>query len=69
MTSRDRCKNPVEEIKQTRRPLIASVDTSRQLKTKIAGRLPENRRDSFVDLQSQKDTKRNGPKIFTMLRC
>ena len=25
----------------------------------IAGRLPENSRNSFVDLQSQKDSKRN----------
>ena len=30
----------------------------------IAGRLPENSRNSFVDLQSQKDSKKDGPKIF-----
>ena len=30
----------------------------------IAGRLPENSRNSFVDLQSRKNSKRNRPKKF-----
>ena len=30
----------------------------------IAGRLPENSRNSFVDLQSQKNIKRDRPKKF-----
>ena len=33
-----------------------------KLRDKIAGRLSENRRNSFVDLQSQKNSKKHRPK-------
>ena len=33
-----------------------------EINKNIAGRLPENSRNSFVELQSQKDSKRNRPK-------
>ena len=32
--------------------------------TNIAGKLPENSRNSFVDLQTQKNSKRGRPKKF-----
>ena len=35
----------------------------------IAGRLPENRGSSFVDLQTQKDSKRNRTNKFDLLNA
>ena len=37
---------------------------TRMKKQNIAGRLPENSRNSFVDLQSQKNSKEDRPKKF-----
>ena len=77
-TSYGRNKNHDDEIKKTkRRPIIAPAIAVRLLKMilvlfslfqnqknnlNIAGRLPENSRNRFVDRQFKKDSKKDRPK-------
>ena len=42
-------------------------NVGKEAKVKTAARLPENSRNSFVDLQPQKDSKTNRPKLLNFL--
>ena len=52
------------ELKRHTFTTIASRFDREQLKNNIAGRLPENSRNSFVDLQSKKTVKKENKNTF-----